>query len=892
VNDDVFAAFLKCPYKAYLKLHAVSGEESAYAAVQARLAGEYRAAATQAWLGCHGDATVLTNPPSLLDALREGASLITDVTASEGGNSCHLDAVEWGNGHYRPVLFVRRGKVTADDRLVLAFGASILGRVQGTPPDVGKVVHGPGFKQSRVALPTLSEAVHDRVAAVEALAAAPVPPPLVLNRHCPECEFRYQCRAAAVEKDDLSLLRGLSAKEIAGLHARGLFTVTQYSYTFRPGRMKRAGKKHDHSLQALALREKTVYVAQRPQLPEAKAQLYLDVEGLPDEEFYYLIGLTITEGDTHRRLSFWADTQAEEGSMWATFLAAVGAVGDFAFFHYGSYEAHFLKRMRARYGGDAALLARIEAASVNVLSLIYSRVYFPAHANDLKSVAGCLGFRWSVPEASGLQAIAWRYAWQETKDEPLKQQLLAYNQEDCSALEVVVDRLRFLGSEHPPRAEGPGPRVADVADAPGPYRHRMGSPQFALPEMARITRCAYFDYQRDKVLCRTNPRVKKVARRKRKPRREEWKTNREVVWDRPTACPYCGSGSFDTQSNRYKFVIDLKPFRSGIKRQVTRHRARRYRCCRCRGTFLPADYLAQSPGYGWGVYSWVVYSTISLRQSNEAIAEALEELFGIRFGRGYASKIRQWAAERYGPTYDALVTALRNSPVAHADETKVPIKGVAGDGYVWVFATPDTAVYVYAPTREGDTARAMLAGFKGVLVSDFYAAYDSLDCPQQKCLIHLIRDFNDDLLKNPFDEELKQQAARFTALLQAAVETVDRYGLKSHHLHKHKKDVGRYYAAESSAEYRSERARHYQQRVLKYRDKLFTFLDYDGVPWNNNNAENAVKRFVSRRKTLVTPFTEGGIRDYLVLLSIYQTLRYRNASFWQFLLSGETDIEA
>ena len=94
------------------------------------------------------------------------------------------------------------------------------------------------------------------------------------------------------------------------------------------------------------------------------------------------------------------------------------------------------------------------------------------------------------------------------------------------------------------------------------------------------------------------------------------------------------------------------------------------------------------------------------------------------------------------------------------------MKGVTGDGYVWAFADPQTAVYVYSPTRDGDTPRQTLDGFKGVLVSDFYAAYDSLDCPQQKCLIHLIRDFNDDLLKSPFDAELKGQAARFTALLQ------------------------------------------------------------------------------------------------------------------------------
>jgi hypothetical protein len=156
----------------------------------------------------------------------------------------------------------------------------------------------------------------------------------------------------------------------------------------------------------------------------------------------------------------------------------------------------------------------------------------------------------------------------------------------------------------------------------------------------------------------------------------------------------------------------------------------------------------------------------------------------------------------------------------------------------------------------------------------------------------LLRDINDDMVKSPFDEELKHLAGRFAVLMQAVVGTIDRYGLKRHHLHKHKRDVDRFYVRESAAAYDSEAARHYRQRFLKYRDKLFTFLDHDGVPWNNNNAENAVKRFVSRRKILggTGAFSEDGFRDYLLLLSIYQTLRYRGASFWKFLHSGETDI--
>jgi uncharacterized protein YeeX (DUF496 family) len=222
------------------------------------------------------------------------------------------------------------------------------------------------------------------------------------------------------------------------------------------------------------------------------------------------------------------------------------------------------------------------------------------------------------------------------------------------------------------------------------------------------------------------------------------------------------------------------------------------------------------------------------------------------------------------------------------------VKGQEGKNYVWVFASPEVAVYVYSPTREGDIARNALSGFRGVLVSDFYTAYDTLDCPQQKCLVHLVRDLNDDLAKNPFDEELKTVATGFASLMQNVVETIDRYGLKNAHLCKHKRDVDKFFNRMSAAAYHSEFALYYRHRFLKYRDKLFTFLDYDGVPWNNNNAENAVKRFVSRRKGMAgtAALSEKGVRDYLLLLSIYQTLRYRQLNFWQFLLSGEISIAA
>jgi hypothetical protein len=64
------------------------------------------------------------------------------------------------------------------------------------------------------------------------------------------------------------------------------------------------------------------------------------------------------------------------------------------------------------------------------------------------------------------------------------------------------------------------------------------------------------------------------------------------------------------------------------------------------------------------------------------------------------------------------------------------------------------------------------------------------------------------------------------------------------------------------------------------------------VPWNNNNAEHAVKAFVRLRNVIGGGSTPKGIRDYLVLLSISETCKYKGLRFLDFLRSGETDIDA
>jgi hypothetical protein len=225
----------------------------------------------------------------------------------------------------------------------------------------------------------------------------------------------------------------------------------------------------------------------------------------------------------------------------------------------------------------------------------------------------------------------------------------------------------------------------------------------------------------------------------------------------------------------------------------------------------------------------------------------------------------------------------------HVDETSA---GVVGrDGYVWVITSMEEVAYFYTPTREGGTIREMLKDFSGVLVSDFYSVYDSIECPQQKCLIHLLRDLNDELLSHAYDEELKQLIGDFAKLLKSIIDTVERRGLKRRFLGKHLVSVSQFYRQLTHGFGSSEAAKRIIERLHKNRNKLFTFLEFDDVPWNHNNAEHAIKAFATLRRVIEGRTTEKGLHDLLILLSICETCKYKNVDFLEFLRSGSKNID-
>ena len=184
-------------------------------------------------------------------------------------------------------------------------------------------------------------------------------------------------------------------------------------------------------------------------------ELFLDIEGVPDRDYYYLAGLLVCRGGEAEYESFWAEDAAGEVAMWSGLVERLAAFPDAPVYHYGSYEKKAFATLAKRHGSGGGLRDRL----VNAASSVYGKVYFPVRSNGLKQLGRFLGAAWTDPQASGLQSLVWRHRWEITRDERFRQSLLRYNREDCEAVRLLVDRLDQIGGTRvEPRSSLPAAR--------------------------------------------------------------------------------------------------------------------------------------------------------------------------------------------------------------------------------------------------------------------------------------------------------------------------------------------------------------------------------------------------------------------------------------------------
>ncbi len=894
IDEFTLSDYFSCRYKVAIKLGLVS-DQKAVPAENLDYEVEYRGRAS---------AVVREKYPAFKKADRrelaigphqKQESVVGQIVLTIDDLQCNLDGLEVlkktsrSRGTYAPILFAKfLATPSKHEKRRLALSAILIDKLLGSLPTIGRIVHGDAFKFTKVHLKKEIKEVSDAVQGIRAIdRSVDCESYFRLNRHCSECQYSVFCKEKARRIDHLSLIGSIGEKEIKNLNAKGIFTVTQLAHTFRSRRTasNKTTIKHNHALRAKAILDDKVYVVQCGMLPTAKAYVYLDVEGIPDLDFYYLVGLVVVTNGKKQYHQFWADTWHDQEQVWSAFLGVIRSLGEFVLFHYGKYDSQYLSEMERRYGCESTTSEQLGKSAMNVLSLIYGKIYFPTYSNTLKEIAAFTGFKWTEAKASGLQSIIWRKRWELTRKDEDKEVLLQYNRDDCTALEKVVSVLHGIGNHE----EGRLSKVTSVEEIKLTSTYKFGATDYCVPEFDYINKCAYFDYQRNKISLSRESRYRILKAVRYQRQRRTYRVNKTVILRPATRCISCGSDSLYKHGRYKKTVLDLKFSTFGVRRHVVRYVAPRMRCRSCKKAFLSDMFLKIRSRYGHDFSSWVIYQHVAMRQSLKKVAEVLDGLFGYSVSMGSLAHIKRAMADKYASTYQLLVRRIKNGDLVHVDETAVSIKG--NKAYIWVFTNHDEVVYFYSDSREGQLLKDVLHKFKGVLISDFYSAYDSIDCRQQKCLIHLIRDMNDDYHKNQFDPELTGIVRDFACLLRSMVGTVDRFGLKKKRLKKHIGEAERFLDRVCNDGFTSEIACQYVRRFRKNREKLFEFLRHDNVPWNNNAAEHAVKAFALYRKITDGVFSRDGIKRYLIFLSTYETCKLKDIDFLKFLLSKRKNLD-
>ena len=478
-------ACLNCKYKAHLLSRGNRGNPHDLEVVQAELQGAYRDQAAAVLIRkCH-------KAQASASDIHSGQEIILGPILEDGQTAFNFDALRRVDGesflgafHYAPVLFWQGETLGRNQTLLTAVGGIILSRHQRVQPKTATVIFGSECKARTIQLGNhykAAQQVLDSLGSGEA-------PRLILNDHCPLCEFRDQCREQAIKTDDLSLLGHMTEKKIAQYAQTGTLTVTQLSYTYHARRHRNVHPKQNprsFPLHALAIRQKRILVIGKPAFPKTGVRIFFDAEGDFDRKFTYLLGLLIVKDGHEEMISLWADDPSQQKRLFEQFVDVLKQHDDYTLFHYGQYEAEILRKVRTVVRPKKAVDAAI-SASVNVLAPLHSDVYFPTYSNGLKEIGKYLGFSWTEPNASGLQSLAWRRRWEMTGGDEFKQNLFVYNSEDCRALKRVTEALESIGQQENEKEASPAWEQVAFESS----NRRWGNIGFVLPDFDRINKCA------------------------------------------------------------------------------------------------------------------------------------------------------------------------------------------------------------------------------------------------------------------------------------------------------------------------------------------------------------------------------------------------------------------
>ena len=383
--------------------------------------------------------------------------------------------------------------------------------------------------------------------------------------------------------------------------------------------------------------------------------------------------------------------------------------------------------------------------------------------------------------------------------------------------------------------------------------------------------------------------VKPNVQRRKKTLRKQREEGYARTLDMPTkqvfhscsVCPSCGGALGKPVVSYTRQTIDIPH----TPVDITEHVVCKRWCATCRTQVAPqldlSGIVVGQQRFGVRLMSMVAMFKEAFRQPVTTIQSYFEILHSLHLSRGEIIALLHTTASRGKPTYEGLQHQLRMSPVVYGDETGGRENGI--NGYTWNFNTDRIKVLLYRHTRSQTVVTEVLGEeFEGVLVSDFYAAYNVYAGFHQRCWVHYVRDIKK--LNELYPKDIRLR--RWTRKIHTLYHQAKAWPGPDPTLSKGRKEQVRIAKQRAFEEQLKTLCQPWilqdvpmstlSARAIKFLPEMFTFIRFEGVASDNNSAERSVRHTVIARKISGGTRSANGSETKSILGSLFGTWKLQN----------------
>src|SRR5215471_203539 len=358
----------------------------------------------------------------------------------------------------------------------------------------------------------------------------------------------------------------------------------------------------------------------------------------------------------------------------------------------------------------------------------------------------------------------------------------------------------------------------------------------------------------------------------------------------PKQCGHCGGslpqkpGQVTTEGEPRRHQVTEIP---SMKARITEYQLSNVVCGRC-GKTTRAPLPEQIAGhFGSQLTALIAYLTVVCRMPRRVVEALLAQVLGIEISLGSTQKCWEEASQAVAAPCQELEQQLKDEPVLNVDETGWRTNG--DKRFLWAFVAARFVVYTVAASRGSEVLIRLLgAVFQGILCSDRFSAYLKYHKgTAQFCWAHLKRNLlgmveftKSSAVERFCRDALAQHARLFRLWHKFRGGQIDRCQLILRSIPIEKRIVD---LAEQHLDSQHREVRNLAAALFEHNERLFTFLEHEGVEPTNNSAERALRTGVQWRKICFGNRSAKGELATARLLTVAETCELQDLNILAYL---------